>query len=280
MPTGPSSTSTIRTSASSRSTSTPPPTTRATSPARSAGTGRASSSDGIRRDIASREDLRAAAARVRHRARTRPSSSTATTTTGSPPGRTGSSSCSGSGERQDPQRRPQVLGRQGPARAPPTRRRYAADRDQPRRTPTSATARSATTCSSRSTAGGALVDVRSPGRVSAASSSRPRRCPQEGAQRGGHIPGAASIPWAQAVNEDGTFKSRRRAPRRSTARRASPPDKDVIAYCRIGERSSHTWFVLHELLGFTDVRNYDGSWTEWGSLVGVPIEKSVPALVS
>ena len=99
---------------------------------------------------------------------------------------------------------------------------------------------------------------------------------QEGAQRAGHIPGAASVPWAQAVSEDGTFKSRRRAARALHAARACSTDADpIIAYCRIGERSAHTWFVLHELLGKDDVKNYDGSWTEWGNLVDVPIEKDV-----
>ena len=98
---------------------------------------------------------------------------------------------------------------------------------------------------------------------------------QEGAQRGGHIPGAASVPWAQAVKEDGTFKSRRASSRSSTAERACSRGDPIIAYCRIGERSAHTWFVLHELLGRDDVKNYDGSWTEWGNLVDVPIEKDV-----
>jgi thiosulfate/3-mercaptopyruvate sulfurtransferase len=93
----------------------------------------------------------------------------------------------------------------------------------------------------------------------------------ETAQRAGHVPGAANIPWAQAANEDGTFKSPEEL-RQLYAGKGITGDKDVIAYCRIGERSSHTWFVLKELLGFKNVKNYDGSWTEYGSVVGVPIE--------
>jgi thiosulfate/3-mercaptopyruvate sulfurtransferase len=95
---------------------------------------------------------------------------------------------------------------------------------------------------------------------------------QEGAQRGGHVLGAKSIPWATAANEDGTFKSPEQL-KEIYGGKDITPDKNVIAYCRIGERSSHTWFVLRELLGYPDVRNYDGSWTEWGSMVGVPIAK-------
>ena len=123
--------------------------------------------------------------------------------------------------------------------------------------------------------GGALVDVRSPGEYSGELLA-PAALPQEGAQRAGHVPGAASIPWATAVNEDGTFKDAGTL-REVYGAKGITSDRDVIAYCRIGERSSHTWFVLHELLGFQRVRNYDGSWTEYGSLVGVPIEKGVPA---
>ena len=96
--------------------------------------------------------------------------------------------------------------------------------------------------------------------------------PQEGAQRGGHIPGAANIPWATAVREDGTFKSPEEL-RNIYEPKGVTADKDVVAYCRIGERSSHTWFVLKYLLGYPNVRNYDGSWTEWGNLVDAPIEK-------
>jgi thiosulfate/3-mercaptopyruvate sulfurtransferase len=117
----------------------------------------------------------------------------------------------------------------------------------------------------------AVVDVRSPGEY-AGELIAPAALPQEGAQRGGHVPGAASIPWSSAVREDGTFRSVDEL-RELYGSKGVTADKDVIAYCRIGERSSHTWFVLHELLGFERVRNYDGSWTEYGSLVGVPIER-------
>jgi thiosulfate/3-mercaptopyruvate sulfurtransferase len=126
-------------------------------------------------------------------------------------------------------------------------------------------------------AGGALVDVRSPAEFSGELLA-PAALPQEGAQRAGHVPGAANIPWATAVREDGTFKSEGEL-RELYGAKGITPDRDVIAYCRIGERSSHTWFVLHELLGFERVRNYDGSWTEYGSLVGVPIEKDVKVAV-
>ena len=117
-----------------------------------------------------------------------------------------------------------------------------------------------------------LVDVRSPKEFSGELLA-PENLPQEGAQRGGHIPTAVSIPWGTAVNaEDGTFKSQDEL-RDIYGGKGITPNKDVIAYCRIGERSAHTWFVLKELLGYPDVRNYDGSWTEWGSSIRVPIEK-------
>jgi thiosulfate/3-mercaptopyruvate sulfurtransferase len=119
----------------------------------------------------------------------------------------------------------------------------------------------------------ALVDVRSPQEFSGELIAAPGY-EQEGAQRAGHIPSAQSIPWAQAVNDDGTFKSAD-ALRELYGTKGITPDRQVTAYCRIGERSAHTWFVLRELLGYEDVRNYDGSWTEWGNLVDVPIEKSV-----
>ncbi len=117
----------------------------------------------------------------------------------------------------------------------------------------------------------ALVDVRSPGEF-AGDLVAPPGYEQEGAQRGGHIPTAASIPWASAVADDGTFKSVDEL-RELYGGKGVTPDKEVTAYCRIGERSAHTWFVLRELLGYENVRNYDGSWTEWGNLVDVPIEK-------
>ena len=120
--------------------------------------------------------------------------------------------------------------------------------------------------------GTALVDVRSPQEYSGERTHMPEY-PQEGTLRGGHIPTAVSIPWAQAVKEDSTFKSPEDL-RALYEGKGITPDKDVIAYCRIGERSSHTWFVLTYLLGYPQVRNYDGSWTEWGNGVGLPIEKT------
>jgi thiosulfate/3-mercaptopyruvate sulfurtransferase len=118
-----------------------------------------------------------------------------------------------------------------------------------------------------------LVDVRSPQEFSGELIAM-AGYEQEGAQRAGHIPGAKSIPWAQAVKEDGTFKSADEL-RDLYGGKGVLSGERIIAYCRIGERSAHTWFVLHELLGEGDVRNYDGSWTEWGNLVNVPIEKDV-----
>jgi len=125
----------------------------------------------------------------------------------------------------------------------------------------------------RASIGGAgeLVDVRSPQEFSGELVSPPGY-EQEGAQRAGHIPTAKSIPWAQAVRDDGTFKPAQEL-RELYGANGVTPDKSVVAYCRIGERSAHTWFVLRELLGYGDVKNYDGSWTEWGNLVDVPIEK-------
>ncbi len=117
----------------------------------------------------------------------------------------------------------------------------------------------------------ALVDVRSPQEFSGELIAM-AGYEQEGAQRAGHIPGAASVPWAQAVQEDGTFKSADELRELYEGKKVVNGDP-IIAYCRIGERSAHTWFVLHELLGEDDVKNYDGSWTEWGNMVGVPIEK-------
>jgi thiosulfate/3-mercaptopyruvate sulfurtransferase len=117
----------------------------------------------------------------------------------------------------------------------------------------------------------ALVDVRSPSEYSGELLA-PAHLPQEGAQRGGHIPGATNIPWSLAVRDDGTFKSAEEL-RSLYESKGVTADKEVVAYCRIGERSSHTWYVLHYLLGYPKVRNYDGSWTEWGSLIEAPIEK-------
>jgi thiosulfate/3-mercaptopyruvate sulfurtransferase len=116
-----------------------------------------------------------------------------------------------------------------------------------------------------------MVDVRSPkeftGEILA-----PPEYPTEHAQRGGHIPGAENIPWAQAVREDGTFKPREEL-EEMYKNKGITSDKDIITYCRIGERSSHTWFVLKYLLGYPNVKNYDGSWTEWGNMIANPIEK-------
>jgi len=116
-----------------------------------------------------------------------------------------------------------------------------------------------------------LVDVRSPDEF-AGKLVAPAHLPQEGAQRPGHIPTAVNVPWSKAANEDGTFKSDDDLAK-LYADAGLDTAKDTIAYCRIGERSSHTWFVLKYLLGFNDVKNYDGSWTEWGNLVGAPVER-------
>jgi len=118
-----------------------------------------------------------------------------------------------------------------------------------------------------------LIDVRSPDEFSGKLLA-PAHLPQEQSQRAGHIPTALNVPWSKAANEDGTFKSDEEL-RALYAQAGVDDGRDTIAYCRIGERSSHTWFALHELLGHPNVKNYDGSWTEYGSLVGVPIEKDV-----
>ena len=120
---------------------------------------------------------------------------------------------------------------------------------------------------------GRLIDVRSPAEYTGERLHMPEY-PNEGALRGGHIPGAANVPWARAVNpDDGTFKSAADLKAIYEGEAHLSPGDDVVVYCRIGERSSHTWFVLTHLLGYPRVRNYDGSWTEWGNLVGVPIER-------
>ncbi|MEX2466333.1 MAG: sulfurtransferase [Gemmatimonadota bacterium] len=121
-------------------------------------------------------------------------------------------------------------------------------------------------------AGGKLVDVRSPQEYSGELLHMPDY-PQEGSLRGGHIPGAASVPWKRAANADGTFKDVEELKEIYEKEQGLSPDSEVVAYCRIGERSSHTWFVLQHLLGYPNVRNYDGSWTEWGNLVRAPIER-------
>jgi thiosulfate/3-mercaptopyruvate sulfurtransferase len=123
----------------------------------------------------------------------------------------------------------------------------------------------------RSTQKKPLVDVRSPKEYTG-ELIHMENYPQEGATRGGHIPGAANIPWSQAVREDNTFKSYEEL-KELYGGKGITPDKEIIAYCRIGERSSLTWYVLKYLLGYPNVKNYDGSWTEWGNLVDAPIEK-------
>jgi thiosulfate/3-mercaptopyruvate sulfurtransferase len=125
--------------------------------------------------------------------------------------------------------------------------------------------------------GGQLVDVRSQPEYTGERMHMPEY-PNEGALRGGHIPGAKNIPWARAANDDGTFKNLEELEKIYLEEKKLDPDEKTIAYCRIGERSSHTWFVTKYLLGFSNVKNYDGSWTEWGNLVGAPVEKGPEAV--
>jgi thiosulfate/3-mercaptopyruvate sulfurtransferase len=125
----------------------------------------------------------------------------------------------------------------------------------------------------QSQAGKPLIDVRSPGEFKGEVTHMPEY-PQEGVLRGGHIPGARSVPWKTAVNEDATFKPAAELHKIYAEGCGLKKEDDIVAYCRIGERSSHTWFVLHYLLGYPTVRNYDGSWTEWGNKVRAPIERS------
>jgi thiosulfate/3-mercaptopyruvate sulfurtransferase len=117
-----------------------------------------------------------------------------------------------------------------------------------------------------------MIDVRSPGEYRGEITHMPEY-PQEGVLRGGHVPGARSVPWKTAANDDGTFKSKAELSKIYTENLGLKPNDDIVAYCRIGERSSHTWFVLTYLLGYSNVRNYDGSWTEWGNMVRSPIAK-------
>jgi thiosulfate/3-mercaptopyruvate sulfurtransferase len=117
-----------------------------------------------------------------------------------------------------------------------------------------------------------MIDVRSPGEYTGELLHMPDY-PQEGALRGGHIPGAANVPWARAAAEDATFRTRKELEAIYAGEAGLSPGDDVVVYCRIGERSSHTWFVLHHLLGYPRVRNYDGSWTEWGNAVRAPIRR-------
>ncbi len=124
--------------------------------------------------------------------------------------------------------------------------------------------------------GGAMVDVRSPQEFIGELSHAPGNPASEAAMRAGHIPGASNVPWSRAADDDATFKSRDDLEAIYLDEQHLDPSDETIAYCRIGERSSHTWFVLKYLLGFDDVKNYDGSWTEWGNLVGVPVAKGMP----
>ena len=171
--------------------------------------------------------------------------------------------------REAPERRPQEVGAREP-RAHAGRRRARRDGFTISGASGPRSARSATRCS-QGRIGTGLVDVRSPEEFRGEKLA-PDHLPQEQSQVPGHIPGAANIPWAKAANEDGTFKCADELTALYEAEGITG-DGEIIAYCRIGERSCHTWFALQELLGYPNVKNYDGSWTEYGSLVGAPVEK-------
>ena len=172
----------------------------------------------------------------------------------------------------DHERRPQALGARRPALVARSRAAVSAHATTWPRMPILSIRAFRDEVLKHQKAGKPLVDVRSPGEYTGEMLHMPDY-PQEGALRGGHIPGACNVPWSRAANDDGTFKIAKELEKLYAGEAGLKRRAPVIAYCRIGERSSHTWFVLHYLLGFPKVKNYDGSWTEWGNTVGVPIEK-------